>query len=91
MSRNSKNARLIREAREMSKARQNGSPGPAQTTPKHGKKCGYRTNPAAIKALAEFLKGKSEEKQASGEKTAGKAILRKAGKASKQAEEATEE
>lgn len=38
MSRNSKNARLHREAKEMGKLRQGGGKGPSRTTPKHGKK-----------------------------------------------------
>jgi hypothetical protein len=38
MSRNSKNAKRIQAAKEMSKARQGGSPGPARTQAKHGKK-----------------------------------------------------
>ena len=38
MSRNSKNARLHQEAKEMGKTRQGGGRGPAQTTPAHGKK-----------------------------------------------------
>jgi hypothetical protein len=38
MSRNSKNARLIREAKEMGKNRQAGNKGPSRTNPVHGKK-----------------------------------------------------
>ena len=38
MSRNSKNSKRIQAAREMSKQRQNGNPGPARTQAKHGKK-----------------------------------------------------
>lgn len=38
MSHNSKNAKRIAARKAMSAARLNGNPGPAQTTPKHGKK-----------------------------------------------------
>ena len=38
MSKNNKNAQRIQAARERSKSRQAGSPGPKQTTPLHGKK-----------------------------------------------------
>ena len=45
MSRNSKNARLVRESKERKRARQDGATitslgpkGPAKTSPKHGKK-----------------------------------------------------
>ena len=78
MSRQSKNARNLAKARDITKMHLSGEKGPSRTTPSLGKKWTYRSNPAAMKALAEFLKG-SEPVQ---EKTAGKAILRKAGKAS---------
>lgn len=38
MSRNNKNAQRIQAARERSKSRQAGNPGPKQTVAKHGKK-----------------------------------------------------
>ena len=50
MSRNSKNARRIQQARDMSKMRLGGGKGPSQTTPKHGKSHTYRT-PATEKAI----------------------------------------
>ena len=56
-----------------------GEKGPSKTTPLHGKRFGYRTNPDTLKRIAEALKATQEVK---GEKTAGKRILRGAGKAS---------
>jgi hypothetical protein len=78
MSRNSKNARIHAKARDITKLHQNGEKGPSRTTPLHGKKWGYRTNPEVQKRIAEMVKAT----QASDEKTAGKRILRGAGKAS---------
>jgi len=37
MSRNSKNARLVAERKEMSKIRKSGGKGPSKTTPNHNK------------------------------------------------------
>jgi hypothetical protein len=42
MSRNSKNARNLAKARDISKMHANGEKGPARTSPQHGKKWGYR-------------------------------------------------
>ena len=53
MSRNSKNAARIVKAREISKSRQSGNPGPASTAAKHGKRFTYRTNPEIAKRIAE--------------------------------------
>jgi hypothetical protein len=83
MSRQSKNARNLSRARDITKMHKNGEKGPKQTTPKHGKKWTYRHNPTAMKALAEFVKGLSGKQEEANEKTSGKAILRKAGGASK--------
>lgn len=82
MSRNSKNARNLAKARSVSLMHKNGEKGPSKTTPLHGKKWGYRTNPEAQKRLAEAIKAMS----APAGKTAGAAILAKAGGASKAAE-----
>lgn len=79
MSRQSKNTRLIALRKQITAMHKNGEKGPAKTTPKHGKRVTYRTNPATQKALAEFLKGTS----APAEKTSGAAILRKSGGASR--------
>lgn len=78
MSKNSKNARVLAKARDISKLHANGEKGPTRTTPLHGKEWGYRNNPEVLKRIAEALKA-SQPKE---EKTAGKRILRGAGKAS---------
>ena len=83
MSRQSKNARNLARARDITKLHKNGEKGPSKTAPKHNKKWTYRSNPASMKALAEFLKAKSGDVDAAKEKTSGKAILRKAGKAAR--------
>lgn len=83
MSRQSKNARKIALRKQVTAMHKNGEKGPARTQPQHGKKWTYRSNPVAMKALAEFLKGTAEPQ----EKTSGKAILRKAGKAAQFSEE----
>ena len=56
-----------------------GEKGPSKTAPLHGKRFGYRNNPERLKRIAEALKATQEVKS---EKTAGKRILRGAGKAS---------
>lgn len=81
MSRNSKNARNLARARQITAMHKNGEKGASKTAPQHGKKWTYRHNPDAMKRLAEFLKG-----EAPAEKTSGKKILRSAGGASKDAE-----
>jgi hypothetical protein len=78
MSRNSKNARNLAKARDITKMHQNGEKGPARTSPQHGKKWGYRDNPEVAKRIAEMMKAA----EPANEKTAGKKILRNAGKAS---------
>lgn len=87
MSRQSKNARKISLRKQITAMHKNGEKGPSKTQPKHGKKWTYRSNPAAMKSLAEFLKDTSEPQ----EKTSGKSILRKAGKAARQMEMAEED
>jgi hypothetical protein len=57
MSRNSKNAKRMIQARERSKARMGGTKGAASTTPLHGKRSTYRKNPDAMKKLGEFVAG----------------------------------
>lgn len=54
MSHNSKNAKRIAARKEMSKARANGNPGPAKTTPKHGKKNAWWQK---CRSYSEFIKG----------------------------------
>lgn len=54
MSRNSKNARRIAAAREMSKTRQGGGKGPSSTAAKHGKKNAWWQR---FRSYAEFMKG----------------------------------
>ena len=76
MSRNSKNARNLARARDITRMHKNGEKGPARTTPKHGKRWGYRDNPEVQKRIAEMLKAENPQ-----EKTSGKKILRGAGKA----------
>ena len=80
MSRQSKNARNIARRKQITAMHKNGEKGPSRTSPSHGKKWTYRNNPDSMKRLAEFLKGGSEAL----EKTSGKAILRKSGKASRE-------
>jgi len=78
MSRNSKNATRHAQARQISEMRKKGESGPSKTTPKHGKRWGYRSNPEAMKRLTEFVKGAVPS-----QKTGGKAILDRAGSAAK--------
>ena len=82
MSRQSKNARNLAKARQIASMHKSGEKGPSRTTPLHGKKWGYRSNPEVLKRIAEALKASSEKDGAKTEKTAGKRILRNAGKAS---------
>jgi hypothetical protein len=81
MSRNSKNARNLAKARSITLMHKNGEKGPARTTPSHGKKWGYRDNPEVLKRIAEMIKAEHESSGGKAEKTAGKRILRGAGKA----------
>lgn len=81
MSRQSKNARNMARARQISAMHKNGEKGPSRTTPSHGKKWGYRSNPEVLKRIAEMLKASQPQEDAKREKTAGKRILRSAGKA----------
>lgn len=80
MSRQSKNARNLAKARTITAMHKNGEKGPSRTAPQHGKKWGYRDNPEVQKRIAEMLKAAEPQN----EKTAGKKILRGAGKASQQ-------
>lgn len=85
MSRNNKNARNVARRKAITALHLKGEKGPARTTPTHTKKWTYRSNPAAMKALAEFVKAKNGEADPK-EKTSGKRILRGAGKAAQPAE-----
>ncbi len=60
MSSQSKNARKLAKAREITRMHKNGEKGPAQTTPLHGKRWGYRTNPEIQKRIAEAMKASNE-------------------------------
>ena len=62
-----------------------GEKGPAKTTPLHGKKWGYRSNPEVAKRIAEMSKAPAEDSSGVHEKTSGKKILRSAGRASQEA------
>lgn len=75
MSRNSKNARNLALAKQISAQRKSGNPGPAKTTAAHGKKWGYRDNPESQKRLAEAIKTVLKHD----EKTSGKRILASSG------------
>jgi hypothetical protein len=78
MSRQSKNARNLAKARQISAMHKNGEKGPSKTNPQHGKRWTYRNNPEVQKRIAEQLKATG-----SSEKTAAKKILAEAGGASK--------
>lgn len=80
MSRNSKNARRKAQAKVITKLHQDGGKGPAKTTPKHGKRWTYRSNPVLMKSMDEFLKGQTP--RGGRAKTSGAEILEKAGAAS---------
>lgn len=77
MSRNNKNATRKAQAKAFSETRKNGGRSAAKTTPLHGKRWGYRTNPETIKRLAEATKTLASVKKG----TAAEEILSKAGKA----------
>ncbi len=80
MTRQSKNAKRLTKAREISKLHKDGGKGPSKTEPKHGKRWTYRHNPALQKALAEAIKSMpGSTKQ---DKTSGAKILAQAGAAS---------
>lgn len=83
MSRNSKNARNHERARQMTAMRKNGNKGPAKTTPKHGKRVTYRTNPDTQKRIAEALKASSLAESKS-TRTSGRKLLESAGKAAQE-------
>lgn len=62
MTSQAKNARRLAKARDITKLHKNGEKGPAKTTPLHGKRWTYRTNPEIAKRNAEAMK-QSAEKQ----------------------------
>lgn len=62
MTSQSKNARKLAKARDIAKLHNSGEKGPAKTTPLHGKRWTYRTNPEIAKRIAEAMK-QSAEKQ----------------------------
>jgi len=79
MSRQNKNARNRARAKSITMMHQKGEKGPAKTIPKHTKRWTYRSNPVLSKLRAEALKATAGFEPP--EKTSGKEILRKAGKA----------
>ena len=79
MSRQSKNARNLERARQISMLHKDGKKGPAKTNPKHGKRWGYRTNPDVIKRIAEQAKAAQTN-----ERTSGKKLLEGAGNAARE-------
>lgn len=60
MSKQSKNARNLQKAREITRMHKNGEKGPSRTLPKHGKRWTYRNNPEIAKRLAEAMKASNE-------------------------------
>lgn len=59
MSRNNKNARLIKEAKNWAKVRQGGGVGPTKTQPKHGKvNVRWKSKEAAAARTAVLAKSK---------------------------------
>ena len=61
MSSQSKNARKLAKAREITRMHKQGEKGPAKTTPKHNKRWTYRTNPETAKRIAEAMKASGEK------------------------------
>lgn len=85
MSRNSKNATRMAQAKAISKLHQSGGKGPAKTTPKHGKRWTYRSNSEIQKRIVEQQKAANAgQMTVRGKiaKTSGAAILAQAGAAS---------
>ena len=62
MTAQSKNARKLAKAREVSRMHKNGEKGPAKTMPQHGKRWTYRSNPEIAKRIAEMVKATAEKK-----------------------------
>lgn len=60
MTAQSKNARKLAKAREITRMHLQGEKGPAKTTPQHGKRWTYRTNPEIAKRIAEAAKAHHE-------------------------------
>lgn len=60
MSSQSKNARKLAKAREISRMHKNGEKGPSRTVALHGKRWTYRTNPEIQKRVAEAMKASNE-------------------------------
>jgi hypothetical protein len=79
MSRNSKSARRLEQAKDVTKMHLAGNKGPAKTTPVHGKRHTYRHNPEIAKRLsdAKVIAGGGKPK------TSGRKILESAGGAAK--------
>lgn len=60
MTRQSKNARKLAKAKEITRMHLAGEKGPAKTVPKHNKKWTYRSNPEIGKRVAEAMKASHE-------------------------------
>ncbi len=69
MSRNSKNAKRIQAAREMSKTRQSGGAGPSSTAAKHGKKKAWWQ--VGNGSYTAFIKGDGKKKRGADTDTTG--------------------
>ncbi len=63
MSRNSKNAKVLAKAREITALHKNGGKGPAKTTPKHEKRKAWWQ----LGSYTTFVKGSKKPKQADAE------------------------
>lgn len=87
MTSQSKNARKLAKAREITRMHKQGEKGPGRTTPLHNKKWGYRDNPEVAKRISEAAKAASEDQKTN--KTSAKRILQGAGRG--RAAEAVEE
>lgn len=61
MTAQSKNARKLAKAREITRMHKNGEKGPSRTTAVHGKRWTYRNNPEVQKRIAEMLKASQAE------------------------------
>ncbi len=82
MSRQSKNARNRERAAQITLLHKAGSKAAKKTTPLHGKRFTYRNNPEVQRRTAERIRATSST-ALDRPKTSGRAILEKAGGASK--------
>jgi hypothetical protein len=61
MTAQSKNARKLAKAHEISRMHKNGDKGPSKTTPKHEKRWTYRSNPEIAKRIVEMVKATADK------------------------------